>query len=124
VAALAGTGLQSRPRSGRLCEHDDRQQPGQRRVDAAARGNEVEPLGSRVDAQRGAAAGPGQGVERRRDGDLPAPVAIAAVTTVGYLGSFTGPPAVGAIAEIAGLSAALGLVVVAAIAIAALARVL
>jgi hypothetical protein len=40
---------------------------------------------------------------------LPPPVAIAAVTTVGYLGSFTGPPALGAIAELTGLSAALGL---------------
>ena len=44
---------------------------------------------------------------------LPPPVAIAAVTTVGYLGSFTGPPAVGAIAELTGLSAALGLLVAA-----------
>jgi MFS family permease len=39
-------------------------------------------------------------------------VAIAAVTTVGYLGSFTGPPAIGALAELIGLSAALGLAVV------------
>src|ERR687895_932295 len=38
--------------------------------------------------------------------------AIAAVTTVGYLGSFTGPPLVGALAEATGLSAALGLLVV------------
>jgi Major Facilitator Superfamily len=44
----------------------------------------------------------------------PLPVAIAAVTTVGYLGSFTGPPLVGALAEVTGLSAALGLLVVAA----------
>jgi MFS family permease len=35
--------------------------------------------------------------------------AIAAVTTVGYLGSFTGPPLVGALAEAGSLSAALGL---------------
>jgi MFS family permease len=38
-------------------------------------------------------------------------VAIAAVTTIGYLGSFTGPPAIGALAEISSLSAALGLLV-------------
>jgi MFS family permease len=45
---------------------------------------------------------------------LPAPVAIAAVTTVGYLGSFTGPPVIGALAELTTLSLALGLLVVAA----------
>src|SRR3954469_3234446 len=39
--------------------------------------------------------------------DLPTPVAIAAVTTVGYLGSFTGPPAVGGLAQLTGLSASL-----------------
>jgi predicted MFS family arabinose efflux permease len=39
----------------------------------------------------------------------PAPVAIAAVTTVGYLGSFTGPPLIGALAELGSLTAALGL---------------
>jgi len=38
--------------------------------------------------------------------------AIAAVTTVGYLGSFTGPPLVGALAEAGSLGAALGLLVV------------
>lgn len=38
--------------------------------------------------------------------------AIAALTTVGYLGSFTGPPLVGALAEAGNLSAALGLLVV------------
>jgi hypothetical protein len=37
---------------------------------------------------------------------------IAAVTTVGYLGSFTGPPLVGVLAEAGSLSAALGLLVV------------
>jgi hypothetical protein len=37
--------------------------------------------------------------------------AIAAVTTVGYLGSFTGPPLVGALAEAGSLTAALGLLV-------------
>jgi MFS family permease len=45
---------------------------------------------------------------------LPPPVAIAAVTTLGYLGSFTGPPLVGALAEATGLSAALWLLVAAA----------
>ena len=43
----------------------------------------------------------------------PAPVAIAAVTTLGYLGSFTGPPLVGALAELTGLSRALWLLVAA-----------
>jgi MFS family permease len=37
--------------------------------------------------------------------------AVAAVTTVGYLGSFTGPPLVGALAEASSLTAALGLLV-------------
>src|SRR4051812_3772333 len=54
--------------------------------------------------------------------DLPPGVAIAAVTTVGYLGSFTGPPAIGALAELTGLSAALGLLIAASLAIAALGR--
>lgn len=44
----------------------------------------------------------------------PAGVAIAAVTTIGYLGSFTGPPLIGAVAEATDLSAALGLLAVAA----------
>jgi MFS family permease len=52
---------------------------------------------------------------------LPAPVAIAAVTTIGYLGSFTGPPVIGALAELGTLSAALTLLVVAAAVAAALA---
>jgi MFS family permease len=39
---------------------------------------------------------------------VPPGVAIAAVTTVGYLGSFTGPPAIGALAGRLGLDAALG----------------
>jgi MFS family permease len=46
---------------------------------------------------------------------LAPPVAVAAVTTLGYLGSFTGPPAIGALAELTGLSAALTLLVVAAV---------
>jgi len=41
---------------------------------------------------------------------VPPSVAIAAVTTVGYLGSFTGPPAIGVLAEATGLDAAIGLV--------------
>jgi MFS family permease len=44
--------------------------------------------------------------------DSPAAVAIAIVSTIGYLGSFTGGPLVGALAEVGGLSAALGLLVV------------
>lgn len=47
---------------------------------------------------------------------------IAAVTTVGYLGSFTGPPAIGAAAELAGLSAALIVLLAAAAAVVLLAR--
>jgi MFS family permease len=39
---------------------------------------------------------------------VPPGVAIAAVTTVGYLGSFTGPPAIGALAGPLSLDAALG----------------
>jgi len=42
-----------------------------------------------------------------RTGDAPPAVAIAAVTTVGYLGSFTGPPVIGALAEATSLSTAL-----------------
>jgi MFS family permease len=53
--------------------------------------------------------------------DLPAGTAIAAVTTLGYLGSFTGPPLIGAVAERTGLSAALGLLVLAGLTLAALA---
>jgi MFS family permease len=55
-------------------------------------------------------------------GDLPAPVAIAAVTTIGYLGSFSGPPLIGALAELTSVSAALILPLLAALGIAALAR--
>jgi MFS family permease len=42
-----------------------------------------------------------------RAGDAPPAVAIAAVTTIGYLGSFTGPPVIGAIAQATSLSTAL-----------------
>jgi MFS family permease len=52
---------------------------------------------------------------------VPAPQAIAAVTTVGYLGSFTGPPAVGLVAEAWGLPSALLLLVGASLVAAALA---
>ena len=45
------------------------------------------------------------------EADVPPGVAIAAVTTIGYLGSFTGPPAIGALAELSSLDAALGLLV-------------
>ena len=48
--------------------------------------------------------------------------AIAAVTTVGYLGSFTGPPLVGVLAEAGSPSAALGLLVAGSGAMALLAR--
>jgi fucose permease len=50
------------------------------------------------------------------------PAAIAAVTTVGYLGSFTGPPLIGALAELGGLSTALVLLAIVGIAAALLAR--
>lgn len=50
------------------------------------------------------------------------PVAIASVTTLGYLGSFTGPPLIGALAGLGSLSGALGLLVVAALVVAVLAR--
>src|SRR5829696_2948336 len=52
---------------------------------------------------------------------LAPPVAVAAVTTLGYLGSFTGPPVIGALAELTGLSAALGLLVAAALVVVPLA---
>jgi MFS family permease len=52
---------------------------------------------------------------------MPVPAAIAAITSISYLGSFTGPPLVGVLAGAVGLSAALGLMVVAAVAMAALA---
>ncbi len=52
----------------------------------------------------------------------PAPVAIAGVTTVGYLGSFTGPAVIGGLAELSGLSTALLLLAAAGAAAALLAR--
>jgi hypothetical protein len=44
------------------------------------------------------------------------------VTTVRYLGSFTGPPLSGALAELGSLSAALGLLVIVSLRMARLAR--
>jgi MFS family permease len=52
---------------------------------------------------------------------VPAPAAIAAVTTIAYLGSFTGPPLVGALAEAANLSTALGVLVAGSLLLAAVA---
>jgi hypothetical protein len=45
--------------------------------------------------------------------DAPPAVAIATVTAIGYLGSFSGPPAVGVLAELSTLPIALGLLVLA-----------
>lgn len=50
------------------------------------------------------------------------PVALAAITSLGYLGSFTGPPLVGLLAGPLTVSGALGLLVAAALAVALLAR--
>ncbi|WP_146605302.1 MFS transporter [Jiangella anatolica] len=55
-------------------------------------------------------------------GRVPAPVAIAAVTTVGYLGSFSGPLVVGPVADATSLSVAMGVVALAGLAVVALAR--
>jgi len=55
-------------------------------------------------------------------GNAPTGIAIASVTTLGYLGSFTGPPLIGALAQISDLSTALLLPAVAAGAIVALSR--
>jgi predicted MFS family arabinose efflux permease len=54
-------------------------------------------------------------------GGTDAPAAIGAVTTIGYLGAFAGPPLIGALAEPVGLSAALGALVAAAATVAFLA---
>jgi hypothetical protein len=51
-----------------------------------------------------------------------APAAIAAVSACGYLGSFSGPPAIGGLAELAGLPLALGLPCAAVVIVALLAR--
>jgi MFS family permease len=54
------------------------------------------------------------GAAPRRAPGTASAAAIAAVTTLGYLGSFTGPPVIGALAGAFGLSAALSLLAVAA----------
>jgi hypothetical protein len=51
----------------------------------------------------------------------PPATAIAAVTTIGYLGSFTGPPAIGGLAQATSLSTALLTLVAASLVLAALA---
>jgi MFS family permease len=57
-----------------------------------------------------------------RAGDAPPAAAIAAVTTVGYLGSFSGPPLIGLLAQASSLSSALLLLVALAAALGLLAR--
>jgi len=52
---------------------------------------------------------------------IPSGVALSAVSSVGYLGFVAGPPAIGGIAELIGLPAALGVLVALAAAVAALA---
>jgi hypothetical protein len=52
---------------------------------------------------------------------MPVPAAIAAITSISYLGSFSGPPLVGGLGELVGLPAALGLMAVVCAAMAALA---
>lgn len=53
------------------------------------------------------------GAAPSRATEVPPAAAIAAATTVGYLGSFTGPPLIGRLAGAIGLSTALGLLTVA-----------
>jgi hypothetical protein len=78
----------------------------------------------------------GMGAGRRRSGGdrsdvlgaapsatrAPPGVAIAAVTGIGYLGSFTGPPLIGVLTGISSLSLALSLLVIAALLTALIAR--
>jgi MFS family permease len=52
---------------------------------------------------------------------MPVPAAIAAITSISYLGSFTGPPLIGGLGELVGLPVALGLMAVVCAAMAALA---
>jgi MFS family permease len=54
------------------------------------------------------------GAASGRPGTGPPGTAIATVTALGYLGSFAGPPLIGAVADLVGLSLALTLLVVAA----------
>lgn len=53
---------------------------------------------------------------------MPAGVALAAVSSTGYLGFMVGPPFIGALAELAGLPAALGLLVLLGAVVASLGR--
>jgi len=55
-------------------------------------------------------------------GGAPAPAAIATVTSIGYLGSFTGPPLIGALAGPTSLGTALALMGAAGLVAALLAR--
>ena len=56
--------------------------------------------------------------------DVPPAAGIAAVSIVGYAGSFTGPPGIGAVAGLTGVSGALGVLVVAGLVAALLAGTL
>ena len=61
----------------------------------------------------------------RASGHVPgmaAGVGLAAVSTMGYLGFLVGPPTIGGLAELMGLPAALGVLVLLAVAVALLAR--
>jgi MFS family permease len=57
-----------------------------------------------------------------RAGDAPPALAIAAVTTIGYFGSFTGPPVIGGLAQATNLSTALLALVAASVVLAVLAK--
>jgi hypothetical protein len=57
-----------------------------------------------------------------RTGDAAPATAIAAVTTIGYLGSFSGPPALGALAQATTLSTALIALVIVSVILGLLAR--
>jgi hypothetical protein len=61
----------------------------------------------------------------RASGHVPgmaAGVGLAAVSSTGYLGFLVGPPTIGGLAELIGLPAALGVLVLLAVAVALLAR--
>ncbi|WP_207956301.1 MFS transporter [Rubrobacter marinus] len=59
-----------------------------------------------------------------RDGEMPAGTAIAAVSTAGYFGFLVGPSAIGFVAELTGLGAALFIVVALSATVAAMAGIL